>query len=710
MNHSVRRTTRSLCAFIAVGAVAPSAEAQYTWSGGQYDAADVSPSAPSTLLSGDTLAIHGSGLYFSGGGGLTTHAGSTVTWTSGAIGFSNGAAVSNSGLWNADSSAGFSMYDDGYGGSFTDNTGGTLRNSGSGALTINAAGSFSFQNSGGTIDGGTGSIEFASGIFGQVQFATGSAFSGQVVIGGDGAQFTGSQTFSAGSKVQFSSGYFYNDSSTTAVTVNGNATWTGGSFYDGSWSLPTGYTLTADTTPGGNTKFFDGTSFTNDGTIQWTTADPVLLQNGTSLTNNGSFIASAATTLADGGYGGTFVNAGIFENNGAGTVTVIPAGSFDFQNNAGGIIQTENASDSIVFTSGNYQQATFANNTHFNGPGTISIEGDGATFTGSQNIAGNTHFVLAAGYYVPGTGGASLSGLVNWTGGQFYSGAWNLAAGSQLNVATTTDGSAKYFEATTFTNYGTVNWATTDPISLAAGAALVNTGTGTFNISKDTSFADGGYGGTVVNNGLLSKTGGTGTTSVAQAGSFAGLVNNGVTQVLSGTIALGTAFSNPGTLAGTTTFSAGTLTNTGHVSPGAYGGAPGSLALTGNYVQTAAGFFDVGLTGSSNSIFNVSGTAHLAGTVDVTCVGSCSYGAGTQLEILSSTGLSGNFTSIDEYGFSPSTVFALLQRGGDEYLVIGASGAAPVPVPATAWLMLSGLGAMGLSMRRRHGGAVKSRS
>ena len=41
-----------------------------------------------------------------------------------------------------------------------------------------------------------------------------------------------------------------------------------------------------------------------------------------------------------------------------------------------------------------------------------------------------------------------------------------------------------------------------------------------------------------------------------------------------------------------------------------------ALALTGNYVQGTAGYLDIGATGSTNGVFNVSGTATLAGTVN----------------------------------------------------------------------------------------------
>jgi hypothetical protein len=266
-------------------------------------------------------------------------------------------------------------------------------------------------------------------------------------------------------------------------------------------------------------------------------------------------------------------------------------------------------------------------------------------------------------------------------------------------VSTTTDSSTKYFNATAFTNSGTLNWATADPILLANGAALVNNGT--FTISQDASFADGGYGGTLVNNGLLSKTGGTGTTSVAPTGSFAGLVNNGVTQALSGSIGLGTNFTNPGTLAGTGTFVAGTLTNNGTVAPGTYLGAPATLSLTGNYVQGTGGTLGIGANGTTNGLFAVSGTATLAGTVDVTCVGHCIYSAGTELLILSSSGLTVDPTTIVQNGFTGINDFSLLEKGNQEFLVVDNNVAAAVPEPGTYATLLAGLGLLGGAMRRR---------
>jgi len=666
-----------------------------TWSGGTFYG------GAWTLPSGDTLTAvttSGGNTKFFDATSFTNNG--TIAWTtSDEVGLQNGTTLTNNGTFLV--TAPTSFVDASYGGTFVNV--GKLVDNGGGAVAVNPSGSFSFQNSaGGTITAtkSTDSITFTSGNYAQASFATNTVFSGAgtITIAGDGATFDGTQTIAAGTSFDFAAGYYVPGTS-GAATLSGNATWSGGAFYSGAWTLPSGDTLTAVTTPGGNTKYFDATAFTNNGTIAWTTTDDVLLQNGSLVTNNGTFVTTAPTTLVDGGYGGTFTNVGTLENNSGATLTVQPGGSFDFANAAGGTINAPKAADTILFNSGSSAQLTFANNSNFTGLGTIEIANAGATFTGNQLVGAGTTFVLAAGYFVPGTGGATLKGSISWTGGQFYGGSWALASGSILNVAGNGGATTKFFNATTFTNGGTINWNTADPIYLANGAAIVNNGV--FSVTQDASFADGGYGGTLTNNGLLEKTGGTGTTSVAPGGSFAGLVNNGVTAVESGTIALGSSFTNPGTLAGTGTFTAGTLTNNGHVAPGTYLGAPGALALTGNYVQGASGFLDIGATGTANGLFNVSGTASLAGTVDVICDGSCTYSEGTRLLILSSTGLTVDPLSIVQTGFTGTNDFSLLQSGNNEYLVFDKNVTAAVPEPSTYAMILAGLGLLGGAVRRR---------
>ena len=173
---------------------------------------------------------------------------------------------------------------------------------------------------------------------------------------------------------------------------------------------------------------------------------------------------------------------------------------------------------------------------------------------------------------------------------------------------------------------------------------------------------------------------------------------------MSGTIALGTSFINNGTLCGVANLTAGTLTNNGSVYPG---DAPGTLTLTGNYVQSASGILDIGLSNSGSGLLKIIGSASLGGTLDISCYGSCTFPEGTELQILSATApLTGRFADIIESGFAGTDTgdFTLVSgSNGVSLLLNDAVSANPVPLPGSGGLFLGALGALGLAGRRRNG-------
>ena len=97
----------------------------------------------------------------------------------------------------------------------------------------------------------------------------------------------------------------------------------------------------------------------------------------------------------------------------------------------------------------------------------------------------------------------------------------------------------------------------------------------------------------------------------------------------------------------------------------------------------------------------MSGTATLAGTIDVNCVGTCTYAKGSEFLILSSNGLTVDPTSVVQSGFTGSNDFSLQTIGNNEYLVLNNSVTAAVPEPSTYALVIGGLGMLTLVRRRR---------
>ncbi len=239
---------------------------------------------------------------------------------------------------------------------------------------------------------------------------------------------------------------------------------------------------------------------------------------------------------------------------------------------------------------------------------------------------------------------------------------------------------------------------------MTSSSQLVNNGT--ISATGDNFIGNGGgAASTVTNNGLIQKTSGSGTTTLA---SNVGLDNNGTINVLSGTIALLSAFTNDGTLGGTGTFSSANLTNGGIIAPGAPG-STGILALTGNYAQTAFGTLNTQLASTGSfDLFNISGTAALNGTLALSCILSCAINTGDSFAILNSVGsLSGTFANVTASGFLSGFTYNVIYDYAADLVRLDVVNAGTivtpgtVPEPATWLMMLFGFGLVGSTLRRR---------
>lgn len=594
----------------------------------------------------------------------------TLNWQAG-----NMFMISDSKLVNNGTISGTSDNSVNFGGGINStitNNGVFEKSAGSGDTTISGV---NFINSG-TIDAQTGRILFAT---------NGAVFdAGSIFTGAGEVAITALAAFNGGftsSNLVFQSGTFTG----TNAALTGSADWESGTM-TGSWNVTAGATL--DATTAGN-KTFNATTLTNDGAINWQAAN-IFMISDSKLINNATITATSDNLIGfGGGVNSTFSNTGTFRKSGGLGDTTISGVNFV---NSGTI---DAQTGRILFATNG---AVFDAGSTFGGAGEVAITAL-AAFNGGFT---SSNLVFKSGTFT-GTN-AALTGTADWEFGTI-AGSWNVAAGSALDVTTAGN---KTLNAATITNQGTINWQAGN-IFMISDAKLVNNGKISATSDNSISFG-GGVNSTITNNGLIEKTGGSGTTTLA---SGIGLDNNGTINVLSGTIALPSAFTNDGTLGGTGTFSSTNLTNGGFIAPGAPG-STGTLALTGNYTQTAFGTLATQLASTGSfDLFNISGSAALDGTLALSCILSCAINTGDSFVILTSVGsLSGTFANVTTSGFLSGFTYNVIYDYAADLVRLDVINAGTiitpgaVPEPTTWMMMLFGFGLIGSTLRRRNATGV----
>ena len=576
------------------------------------------PGLPNLSLSGGTVTINGAATQVIAGG----------TWDVGAGGVLNlpasGTSIAAGGTLNV------------HGGAV--NYGATL--SVAGALELASGtlvGSGVIDVTGSVTKTGAGSFALNNTLNNQ---GTVTALGGSLVLAGGGTH-TGTFSAAAGATLDFNAGtHDFADGS----VFSGPGTFDGG----GSLNLTgnaTGLRLAADTTTDLNALAFAGSgNLTNMGTT-----------SGNGLLLPGDFINAAGATaaLTNVTIGGSLYNSGAF--NTAGTVTV--AGLLGQQ--LGGVMNIaagatlDMSNPAAVFS---WQDGTIAGTgtLGFSGGGTFLFAGtgdrviDGLNFafnnlvlpngsltlqSGSLTLTGATVLPLGVALNLLGgtltnNGTLDVAGSFGLTGGAFTGvGSLNMAGG---NLSLPVGNSVNWTNSGTLTNTGTLN---------LAGATITNSisNLGTINLGGNLTFSQA-----VTNAGTLATLSGNAL--------FAGglVQSSGGNIVLNGGSLQGNVNLNAGTIKGSGTVNGNVVVGTATLAPGF---SPGSITINGNLNLAPSSVLNIELgglvRGTTYDWVNVTGTANLAGRLNVTTIGGFVPSAGSTFTVMNFAAKTGAFSTVN---------------------------------------------------------------
>jgi uncharacterized protein with beta-barrel porin domain len=379
------------------------------------------------------------------------------------------------------------------------------------------------------------------------------------------------------------------------------------------------------------------------------------------LATSGAVTVTSIGNIATSGAGASAIRA---IGSGAGAVTVTSTGNISTTGSgAHGIYAGSPASALTVTSTGNITTA------NADGIRALSAGTTGVTVTSTGNIAaGGTG---AHGIYATDVGAVTVTSIGNITANNgaigilaYSQGSGAVAVSSTGNISTTSDNvnaiaaGSNGNGAITVTSIGNITAAGNNSngiVAVSSGAVAVNsTGNITMTGNNATGIRATSAGGPIavtIKSGTVSGGSGIAAGVALLGGTTNTLTNSGTVTALSGLAILGdTGFgrtgndtvNNFGTVIGNvilgsgtnafdnmagglfnsgTTVSLGagnTLTNAGTLSPGG-AGVIQTTALTGNLVQTATGrlLTDINVAGATSDRINVSGTANLAGAVQL---------------------------------------------------------------------------------------------
>jgi len=535
------------------------------------------------------------------------------------------------------------------------NGGGTLANSSGSTITYTSTDSFGPILGGLTLNN-SGTFDLQGGNNGSVSINDGSVFNnlagGTVKFTGTNNAFqtsSGTGTFNnAGTLLGNGSGVRFTNSGLTLNLNNGGVLDTGASAgllasnsvnYAGTLTMTGAFTL-----GGGTHAVADGAVINGTGAL--TQAGAGMAMGNATL--NKAYVVGGGNQLNVNPGKTLTVNGGVTMQNGPGSWSVI----------GGGGTLANSAGSTLTYTSTSNQGSIIGGVT-FNNAGTVDLQGplagggiainDGAVF---NNLAGGTVKFTGTSNRIEtssGVGSFSNAGTIDVTaangsidlGFAHTAGNINVGAGRTLTIA----GTGLDWKGGTLSGTGTYNLA--GGFAITGGGARILNGP-TFNLNNFTL-----PGGSLdVQGGTLNLAGTTtvsaGTTLAATGGSIAAGTTNvaGTLQAGAGALTVTTAtIQAGGTLKGAGTVT-GNVVNNGTVAPGT---SPGTLVVNGNYTQGAGGTLNVELGGSTQGVnydlLQVTGTATLDGTLNVSHVSAFSPAVGNTFDPITYANRVGDFAT-----------------------------------------------------------------
>ncbi|MBS0503261.1 MAG: PEP-CTERM sorting domain-containing protein [Proteobacteria bacterium] len=298
-----------------------------------------------------------------------------------------------------------------------------FRNAASGNIHVASGKTFNvgtyFVSDGGTITSdGTTFLSHGSAVIN-----AGSTFNGAGTT-----QVTNNTVFNGGftsSNLVFASNSFIGN----GAVIGGSADFSGGRF-TGTWTIGSGQTLNAVT---GGTKYMNAGTFTNAGTLNWSTNDTLYFESDANLVNNGmiDFKTDAAFIYNGGSQPHVTNNGTIIKTGGGGTTTI--GNTLDFQNNGtidvrtGTIRLPDNFSNAGTLTG----SGAFALN------GTLTNAGTIAPGVGAGTLTLNGNYVQTnSGIFAAQLQSSSLADLFVVNGTAALAGNLNISCIGGCNIAT----------------------------------------------------------------------------------------------------------------------------------------------------------------------------------------------------------------------------------------------------------------------------------